>query len=241
MLHVFVETNWVFAVAAPAHHKLPDAVELLERARNNSVQLHVPSPCLTEARQPIMTRCQPRHEANAIRQFLLWSRSLGTISAEQDAVTREVLDRFEQQVRAELRRLDDFIRGLKTEAGVDVYALNEHMLSKSIDLAEMNLGLKPFDQAILGAVLGRAEELRARGETDLCFCEMDADLQPWDKNGDAKQPLTELYDRAGVLGVPRFQSHFARTAAGLAGQRQRRVKSALRIIRCAFESSVVTL
>src|SRR6266542_2004859 len=158
MLHIFVETNWVFAVAAPAHHKRPDAVELLERARSNEVELHIPSPCLTEARQPIMTRCQPRHEADAIRQFLIWARSPGSITAEQEEVTREILDRFEQQVRAELRQLDDIIRALRTQPGIEVYALNERMLSKSIELAELNLGLKPFDQAILAAVLGRAEE-----------------------------------------------------------------------------------
>jgi hypothetical protein len=198
MMHVFVETNWVFAVAAPAHHKRPDAMELLERARRNELQLHLPSPCLIEARQPILTKCQPRNEADAIRQFLLWSKLSGTISAEQDAITRGVLDRFEQQVRAELRQLDETIRGLRTRAGVNLYALNERMLSKTIELAEMNLGLKPFDQAILGAVLIRAEELREKGEADLCFCEMDADLQPWDKNGNAKQPLTDLYDRSNV-------------------------------------------
>ena len=106
MLHVLVETNWIFSVAAPAHHKRPDAVELLDRARRNKVQLHVPAPCLTEARRPTATKCQPRHEADAIRQFLLWARSSGAVSAEQERVTREVLDRFEQQVRAELRRLE---------------------------------------------------------------------------------------------------------------------------------------
>jgi len=101
-------------------------------------------------------------------------------------------------VQAELRRVDDIIRGFRSQAGIDVYSLNELMLIKAAELAEMDLDLKPFDQAILGAVLGRAEELREQGETDLCFCETDADLQPWDKRRDAKQPLKDLYDRAGV-------------------------------------------
>lgn len=70
MRHVFVETNWVFGYAAPAHHKRLDALELLERARANEIQIHLPAPCLTEARQPIMRKCQPRNEADAIRQFL---------------------------------------------------------------------------------------------------------------------------------------------------------------------------
>jgi len=62
MRHVFVETNWVFAYAAPAHHKRLDAVELLARARANEVRIHLPAPCLTEARLPIMRKCQPRNE-----------------------------------------------------------------------------------------------------------------------------------------------------------------------------------
>jgi hypothetical protein len=75
MRHVFVETNWVFGYAAPAHHKRLDAVELMARARANEVRIHLPAPCLTEARQPIMRKCQPRNEADAIRQFLLRAKA----------------------------------------------------------------------------------------------------------------------------------------------------------------------
>jgi hypothetical protein len=46
------------------------------------------------------------------------------------------------------------------------------MLERAIDLTQSDLWLTPFDQAILAAVLVRAEELRAGGETDLCFCEI---------------------------------------------------------------------
>ncbi len=72
------------------------------------------------------------------------------------------------------------------------------MLERAIALAQADLSLQPFDQAILAAVLGRAEELRSQGETDLCFCVTDADLQPWDKRGNAKRLLTKLYDEALV-------------------------------------------
>jgi hypothetical protein len=102
MRHVFVETNWVFAYAAPAHHKRLDAVELLERSRANEVRIHLPAPCLTEARPPIMRKCQPRNEADAIRQFLLRAKAEQTVSPDQERAVREVLDRFEQQVRKRL-------------------------------------------------------------------------------------------------------------------------------------------
>jgi hypothetical protein len=198
MRHVFVETNWVFAYVAPAHHKSLDAVELLQRTRAREVRLHLPAPCLTEARQAILTKCQPRHEADAVRQFLLRARAERTVSPDQERTTREVLDRFEQQVQTELRQLDETFASLRHEPGLEVFPLNENMLERAVSLSTLDLSLKPFDQAILAAVLVRAEELARSREVDLCFCEADANLQPWGKRGDAKQPLTDLYDAAGV-------------------------------------------
>lgn len=196
MRHVFVETNWVFAYAAPGHHKRLDAVDLLSRARANELRIHLPAPCLTEARSAIMRKCQPRNEADAIRRFLQRAKAERTVSPDQDGTAREVLDRFEQQVRGELGQLDEVLKSIRTEPGVEIFALNERMLDRAIALAEMDLSLKPFDQAILAAILGHVEELRGQGETDMCFCVIDADLQAWDKRGDAKEPLTTLYDDA---------------------------------------------
>ena len=198
MRHVFVETNWVFGYAAPAHHKRLDAVELLQRSRSGEVLLHLPSPCLTEARQPILMKCQPRLEADAVRRFLLRARTEGAISHDQDRITRQVLDRFEQQVHTELRQLDNTLVSLRGEPGLEIFPLNENMLERAVSLSTLSLSLGPFDQAILAAILVRAEQLRDAGETDVCFCEIDADLQPWDKRGGSKQPLMDLYDAAGV-------------------------------------------
>ncbi len=54
----------------------------------------------------------------------------------------------------------------------------------------------PFDQAILAAVLGRAEDLRKQAESDFYFCVIDADFQPWNRRGDSKPLLARLYDEA---------------------------------------------
>lgn len=84
--------------------------------------------------------------------------------------------------------------------GMDVFALNEQMLSRAVDLATTkDLDLKPFDQAILAAVLVRAESLRGEGAEDILFCELDSDLQYWDKHGNMKEPLAGLYKAAGIL------------------------------------------
>jgi hypothetical protein len=116
----------------------------------------------------------------------------------KERATREALDRFELQVRRELGPLDDILAALRGQPGLEVFPLNERMLERAVVLSELDLSLKPFDQAILAAVLVlvRAEELRGAGDSELCFCETDAVLQPWDKRGDAKRPLTDLYDAA---------------------------------------------
>lgn len=198
MRHVFVETNWVFAYAAPAHHKRLDAVDLLKRAAHGEILIHLPAPCLTEARPAILRKCQPRNEADAIRQFLLRARGENKISTEHERATREVLDHFEQQIRRELAQLDQVLRRIRTEPGIDVFPLNERMFERTVSLAEMDIPLKPFDQAILGAILGRSDELRVDHDNELCFCVTDADLQTWDKRGNAKQPLTQVYDDAHI-------------------------------------------
>lgn len=198
MRHVFVESNWVYSYSAPAHHKRQDAVDLLARAHDSEIRLHVPAICLTEARRAILTRCQPRHEANALRLFLARARNEQSVSDEEDRLTRLVLQRFEQQVQAELRSLDDTLGALRTKPEIEVFPLTERMLERAVELTGLDLSLKPFDQAILAAVLGRARELAEAGESDFCFCELDADLQPWDKNDREKQPLAGLYDAESV-------------------------------------------
>ena len=181
-----METNWVFAYAAPAHHRNLKAVDLRNRAQAGEIQMHLPAQCLSEARRPILTKCQPRNEADAIRQFLQRATAEQTVSPEHCRVT----------VRAELKELDDTINSLLSAKGLDVFPLNDKMLERAAQLSTFDLSLGPFDQAILAAVLVRAEELRAAGETDVCFCETDADLQAWDKKDNSKQPLTNLYASA---------------------------------------------
>jgi hypothetical protein len=113
-------------------------------------------------------------------------------------VVSVALDQFEAFVLSELDDLDRRLQSLTQHPGIEVFALTERMLARVVELASLNLELKPFDQAILAAVLVRAEQLRDEGADEIASCELDSDLQPWDKNGEAKQPLTSLYDSAHV-------------------------------------------
>lgn len=198
MRHVFVETNWVWGYIAPAHHKDLEAVNLLRRAGAGEIQMHLPAPCLGEGRQSVRTKCQPRREADAVREFLTRAKAEQAIPLEHERIARELLDRFEVQVRAELAQVESVLASLLQAPGLEVFPLNQNMLDRLVGLSTADLDLKPFDQAVLAAVLVRAEELWSAGERDLSFCEKDSDLQPWGRHDNAKEPLTSLHDRAGV-------------------------------------------
>jgi hypothetical protein len=70
------------------------------------------------------------------------------------------------------------------------------MLERCTELSHRKLDLQPFDQAILAAILVRADELRTQGVEQMDFCELDSHLQPWDKDSRPKKPLTEIILRA---------------------------------------------
>src|SRR5205814_3869264 len=105
--HVFVETNWLFGYAAPAHHQVPAAADLLERARRGEFTLHIPNCCLGEARKAILTKCQPRNEANAIRRFLTQAEPVGHITEKDAKIARTLLDRYERSIKHDLDGLDN--------------------------------------------------------------------------------------------------------------------------------------
>jgi hypothetical protein len=198
MRHVFVETNWVVAYAAPAHHKIPAALELLNRAASEELKLYLPVICLSEARRPILERFQSRNEADRVRQFLLWARDNKFVDAKDEEATRRALDQMEGRVQADLEKLDETLTSLKTAKGVETFNLSQPMLERCATLSLAKLDLQPFDQAILAAILVRAEELHTEGIDQLDFCELDSHLQPWDKDRRLKQPLTEFYDKARI-------------------------------------------
>ncbi len=160
--------------------------------------LHLPAFCLTEARHPLRTKFQPRATADSIRKYLGWATREGKVEHESAGKVRVILDQYEAAVSAELDHLDHRLQELTQHSGIEVFALSETMLARAVQLSTMNLDLKPFDQAILAAVLVRAEQLREEGADELAFCELDSDLQPWDNNGRTKQPLMTLYDAASV-------------------------------------------
>jgi hypothetical protein len=167
--HVFVETNWLFAYAAPAHHQVPAATELLERARSGEFTLHIPNVCLGEARRAILAKCQPRNEANAIRRFLSWAQPSGYVTTADAVSTRLVLHKYEAAIKSDLRELENTLRTLATSPFVEIFGMDDVMLNHATELVLSGLDLKPFDHAILASILVRASRLWQEGQRGISF------------------------------------------------------------------------
>lgn len=199
MKHVFVETNWVFEYGAPAHLRSSVALSLAEKAAAGDLRMYIPSVCLTEASEAIRRRINPGSAADSVRKFLAWAARAHELNAEDSTTIRRILDKYEASVQGELDRIEERLALLRSRPGIEIFPLDEEMLGRAVELSVENLYLEPFDQAILAAVLVRARVLRNSGADDVCFCEVDHHLRPWDKQTrQPKQPLAKLYDAAGV-------------------------------------------
>lgn len=212
MRHVFVETNWVVDWAAPAHHQDTKAAQLLADAAAGRHRMYLPSICLTEARPPLAERFTPR--LAPVRGFLKWvtRQSQVGLTISEVETTRKALEVYENAIADAQDSLGARLAGLHSAPGLEVFPLDEEMLSRAVALTSESLQLKPFDQAILAGILVRAERLASAGERDFALCELDADLQPWSKDSrketSRKEPLASLYDRAGIWVYGDFELRF---------------------------------
>jgi hypothetical protein len=145
-----------------------------------------------------MGKCQPRHEANALRRFLSFSEPTGDVTKADADVTRTVLQKYENRIKRDLGALDETLRALAELPYLKIFSLDDEMLNRATALALAGIAAKPFDHAILAGVLVGSSRLWASGERGISFCEADADLQPWDKIGNAKPLLATAYNEAHV-------------------------------------------
>ncbi|MGB0562588.1 MAG: hypothetical protein ACPGVO_12425 [Spirulinaceae cyanobacterium] len=196
---VFVETNWVVDVIVLAHLQNPQATELLQQAEAGEFELFVPAICLAEARETVPRRFAPRSRPESLRRFVKWARDTEQIELEDANAAFRVFEKFDTLVGNELRKVPEKLAALASHPGLRVFPLSEAMLERQVDIGAMDISLKPYDLAILAAVLVEAEELQQQGGCSwVGFCELDSDLQPWDKRGRRKPILNDLYDASHV-------------------------------------------
>jgi hypothetical protein len=214
MAHVFVETNWLHDYAAPAHHKVPEAVTLLERAKQGEFTLHIPNVSFAEARQSIQTKCQPV-DGPGIHRYIRWAHKNGELNDQQASEAHQLAERYVQSIHKELNAVPSILRDLAGSPCVQMFALDDEMLDLANQLALTRVAQKPFDHAILAGILVSSSRLWDRGERAISFAEIDSDLQPWGPKGTPKDDLRKLYDDAHVwvygdftLQFPPRREHF---------------------------------
>ena len=196
MRHVFVETNWLVTLAAPARNPPPAALELRDSARDGLIRIYLPACCISEARKTIRQKYQPR-EASRLRSFVEWASEKNHLDHETAESARMMLSRFEGHVRSGLAKLTYTLLDITKAAGVEVLALDDAALGMSVELHFKEVELSEFDRAVLATVLTKGRSLRDSGEPDVSFCGLDSDLWPWGKSGRGAE-LKKLYDDAGV-------------------------------------------
>ena len=126
--HVFVETNWVVDLVAPALSRNPGASELLERSRRGELSLHVPAIALSEAHKVVRER-RLRVDLENLRAFVRDTRDAGGIDEATANSTFDLLSRFQNHVANEKLEAPKRIAALLQDRAVDVFPLDEVMLS----------------------------------------------------------------------------------------------------------------
>jgi len=195
---VLVETNWVVDVTAPAHLQSPQAIQLLRRADAGEFNLWVPAICLAEARETVPRRFTPRSRSEDLRKFVRWARDEGHVSTEDAKAAFRIFNQFDGLVTNELTKVPERLDALAKHPGLSIFPLSETMLERQISIGAMNLALKPYDLAVLAAVMVKSEQLLQEGYAWVGFCELDSDLQPWDKSGAPKPILSDLYHKSRI-------------------------------------------
>jgi hypothetical protein len=134
MYHVFVETNWLHDYAAPAHHKVPEAVTLLERAKRGEFLLHIPNVSFAEARQSIHTKCQPV-DGPGIHRYIRWAHANGELNDEQAREAHQLADRYVQGINKELSAVPLLLKQVAGLPCVRMFAFDDEMLDLANQLA----------------------------------------------------------------------------------------------------------
>jgi hypothetical protein len=207
MSHVFVETNWVHGYAAPAHHRVPDAVALLERAGKGEFTLQIPNASFMEGRQSILSKCQPTDTAG-VHRYIRWAQNIGELNDGQATDAHQLAERYEQSIKKELKAVSITLQRIADLPSIRVFAFDDEMLDLANQLALTDTAKKPFDQAILAGVLVSSSRLWKKGERGISFAELDSDLQPWGQRGAPKDDLRKLYDDAHVWVYGDFTLQF---------------------------------
>jgi hypothetical protein len=122
--HLFVETNWLHEYAAPAHHKVPAAVTLLEKAQRGDFILHIPNVSFAEARLSIQTKCQPT-DGPGIHRYIRWAHKNGELNYGQADDAHRLAESYVPGIRKELSAVPSILKEVAGLSCVKMFAFDE--------------------------------------------------------------------------------------------------------------------
>ena len=99
---VFVETNWIVDMVAPAHLQSPQAYQLIQRVQNGEFELFIPAICFAEARETVPRRFIPKSTSDNFRKFVGWAKGENKVSPEDAEIAFRIFDQFDGLVRTRL-------------------------------------------------------------------------------------------------------------------------------------------
>lgn len=199
--HVFVETNFLIAVARPLPH--PRAEKLLDDGRRGAVALHIPWCAVTEARRTMQRIIND--DLGFDNEMLGFARK-ELLPADQAkfAIVKELAEKVRAARRLALADLNSII---------DIVIADMSIIPPSAEAVNQTLSvwtiksLPPFDEMVMGSVLAKATELYRAGERELFFCNLNkSDFSPEDKGGLAitRPELAAAYAACGLTYKPSF-------------------------------------
>lgn len=201
MKHVFVETNFLIAVARPLPH--PRAEKLLADSRRGVVALHIPWCAVTEARRTMQRIIND--DLGFDTEMLGFARKeLFPADKAKFAIVQELAATVKAARRLALADLN---------SKIDAVVADMRIIPPSAEAVNQTLSiwtiksLPPFDEMVLGTVLAKAIELCQAGERELFFCNLNkSDFSPEDKGGLAitRPELTAAYAACGLTYKPSF-------------------------------------
>lgn len=201
MKHVFVETNFLIALARPLQEAT--AARLAQRS-GRDVTFHVPWCSVTEARRTL---------ARIIDDDLGFDQAMMKFALRElrppgDVAALAALNDLAKKSR-EARR----VAKAGVDSTIDAVGRTMQIIPPSPEVVAETLriwtvkNLPPFDEMVLGAVLARAAELHRNGERELFFCNLNkSDFSPHDRGGTAvtRPNLEAEYARCGLTYLSSF-------------------------------------
>jgi hypothetical protein len=162
------------------------------------VALYVPWVALAEARRTL---------DRIVREDLGFTDTMERFARQEflgnrlSGADKRIVDGFAKSAAAAraaaIQRVEADVNALAAKA--EIIEPTKPVITKTLTVFRVKT-LKPFDEMVLGAVLTKAADLKAAGETDIFFC----DLNTKDFNPTNRPDLAAEYTAAGITYKPSF-------------------------------------